>query len=59
MKIEEVVPVVEPDYQITLSKEEYDRLIIAVTSLKNDRSWNHEYRDFFVQFLNAHKNNNL
>jgi hypothetical protein len=56
MKIEEVVPVVQPDYVITLNKAEYDQLIIAFTSLKNDRSWNLEYQDFFARLLALHKN---
>lgn len=56
MKIEEVVPEVEPDYVITLNKIEYNQLIVAFTSLKSDKSWNYEYQDFFTRLLATHKN---
>ncbi|AWN04353.1 hypothetical protein PBI_GRAYSON_9 [Rhodococcus phage Grayson] len=56
MKIEEVVPVVEPDYVITLNKFEYNQLIVTISSLRGDPDWSKEYHDFFNRILDAHGN---
>lgn len=56
MKIEEVLPVVEPDYRITLNKDEYSKLIVVLQNIRHDGNWNPEFCAFFQKLLDTHHN---